>query len=231
MTNNTTRFNVSDSTLTCDRANFKQCAEFWAIEVTWVIYCCTGVWALDQPLRITTLILGLTKMALENIYRQYGRLTLSLFATYILGRTRVDTTRVGLLKGAAIVIWASLDFAALFYEPLKWICAAYEGVLVVVLLAYLTNMAMALQERGRRRWLLKLGAITLWGAGWGITAMLYWLLPGMGTITVVWFMLYEALFPRDRKPVGSPGRTPVILRSPWLSALAQRRAGRNTRAN
>lgn len=33
-------------------------------------------------------------------------------------------------------------------------------------------MTLALQERGRRRWLIKLGTIVLWGLGWGMLAIL-----------------------------------------------------------
>lgn len=36
----------------------------------------------------------------------------------------------------------------------------------------LLTMTSALQKRGRRRWLIKLRAIVLWGLGWGMLAIL-----------------------------------------------------------
>lgn len=227
---NTTRFNVSSCIMFCDKENLRACVEFWAIEITWFIYCCVGIWAIDRPLRIISLILGVTKIAIENVYRQRGRLTLSLFMTYLLGRTGTDNIVPGFVRAVAVTIWAGLDFTSLFYKPFVWATTAYEGLLAIVLLAYLIHMIMALQERGRGRWLLRLSAVVLWGVGWGITIVLHYWQPGMSKVVVIWLMLYEALFPRKQgKNPGSAGMTPPVLKHPCFSALARRRMERRAR--
>ncbi|KAM3582738.1 uncharacterized protein V6R79_005004 [Siganus canaliculatus] len=199
--------------------------EHVALLTLWLLYCCTGRWALDQPLRIIGLIRECIKVPITNLWFKKRDLGLSLFVIHLLGRFSISTDRMGLCQGSAIVFWMTLDMAAMFYEPLKIANAVCEALMAVGVIIYLIILTKNLQERGRRRWLLKLGAILLWGMGWGIVTALYCSACVDQVIMIVWFMTYAACFPRPAT-VAKPGASPPIqLRSPWLASIARRRAG------
>lgn len=199
--------------------------EHAALLTLWLLYCCTGRWAPDQPLRILGLIRESAKIAVNNLWLQKRDLSLSLFVIHMLGRITIDTDRMGQCQSITVGFWMILDSVTVFVEPLRFANAVCEALMAIGVVVYLIILTKSLQERGRRRWLLKLGAILLWGLGWGALSVLYWR-DRIGQITmVVWFMTYAACFPRP-ETVAKPGASPPIkLRSPWLASLAQRRAG------
>ncbi|KAK9519949.1 hypothetical protein VZT92_022640 [Zoarces viviparus] len=98
-------------------------------------------------------------------------------------------------------------------------------MMAVAALAYIVVMTMAMQKRGRGRWLHKIGAIGLWGLGWGVTVAIYWTGSESSIAIAAWLMMYEPLFPRKDGPA-SPGQTSpaMVLTSPWLHSLAERRS-------
>lgn len=153
-------------------------------------------------------------------------LAMSLFVTYVLGRLPINTSKVGLCQGGALLIWMVLDTATIFYSPLRLVNTVYEGLMAMGLLAYLMSMTLSLQKRGRKCWLIKLSGIILWGMGWGMLSILLWLGMVDQVVIVVWFMTYAAFFPVSMAAF-SPGATPPVIRSPWLASLAQRRSQRN----
>ncbi|KAE8283576.1 hypothetical protein D5F01_LYC18979 [Larimichthys crocea] len=151
-------------------------------------------------------------------------LGVSMFATYMLGRFTISTDRKGICQGTAIVLWMILDTANIFCPPFKIASTLCEALIIIGVLSHVAFLTTGLQERGRRRWLIKLVAAALWCLGWGIIAVLYWMKRVNQIVVVMWLMTYAAFFPRSRT-TSSPGPSPPItLRSPWLAAIAQRRA-------
>ena len=198
--------------------------EFFMLLTIWLLYCCTGRWSPDQPLRVLALLQGCAKLITINIWFGVRDLAMSLFVTYILGRLTITTDRLGICQGATVVFWMILDTIAIFYAPLRLANILCEALMTVGMLGYVITLAKALQERGRRRWLIRLGAIVLWCLVWGVISVLYWLKQIDQVIVVIWFMTYAACFPKSETPA-SPGRTPpIVLQSPWVASLAQRRA-------
>ena len=143
--------------------------------------------------------------------------------TYILGRFRIARDRLGCVQSILVLIWMTLDMASIFYVPLKYLNVVYEASLTIAMLAYLTVLTVQLQRPGRQVWIMKLGAIVLWGLGWGLFAVLFWCSVVDQTVIMCWFMTYAALFPNQRPP-SSPGISPTMhLTSPWLASIAKRR--------
>lgn len=226
-TTTTTNGTIANNTPAATTALFKVSTEEYIIFVSlWLLYCCTGKWSLEQPLRLVTLCQGVAKMLTINLWFKIRDPGLSLFVTYVLGRVRLSTDCIGMYQGAAIVFWMVLDSITVFWAPMKYVGIVYEAIMAVGLLGFLTTLTVTLQERGRGRWLVALGAIVLWALGWGVMSVLYWMGQVDQVLLVVWFMTYAACFPR-RETASSPGRTPpFVLQSPWLATLGQRRAKR-----
>lgn len=198
--------------------------EYYLLLSIWLIYCCTGHWAPDQPLRIITLLQGCAKLIIINLWFGTRDLAMSLFVTYMLGRCTLSTDRFGLCQGTVVVFWMILDTFNVFFRSFRIANIVCEALMAIGILGYVIVLTQALQERGRGRWLLKLCAIILWCLGWGVIAVLCWIKQIDQVIAVIWFMTYAACFPRSGTPA-SPGPSPSItLRSPWLAALARRRA-------
>lgn len=229
MATNTTDISPTNSTPTTDgptTALYRvSTLEFTAILTLWLLYCCTGRWAPDQPLRILALMLSCAKLLIINLWFGARDLAMSLFITYLLGRLNLSTDRLGMCQGAVVVFWMVLDTAAMFFAPLKYANILCEAIMALGLLTYRIILVGALQPRGRRRWLIQLVCIILWGLGWGAMSGLYWAGLVDQLLVVMWLMTYAACFPRTELP-SSLGTTPP-LRSPWLSAIAQRRAERS----
>lgn len=84
----------------------------------------------------------------------------SLFACYLMGRTRINWRR-----GIVACLWLTTDMTALGMElvcggthatrtgPLKIITAIVEGLLTVSILIYLVHQALSIKGSRKRRWL------------------------------------------------------------------------------
>ncbi|KAE8301098.1 hypothetical protein D5F01_LYC01257 [Larimichthys crocea] len=112
----------------------------------------------------------------------------------MLGRLTISTDRVGICQGATIVFWMILDTFNIFYSPLKIASTLCEALITMGLLGHVAFLTKGLQERGRRRWLIKLVAATLWCMGWGVIAVLYWIKQVNQIVVVMWLMTYAAFW-------------------------------------
>lgn len=166
------------------------------------------------------------RVVVINMVQKKSDLALAFFVTYILGRHRIDTTRLGLFQGAVEVGWMILDVASLYVTVLRFINVVYEALIASGLLSYL--LMLALEKRGRGRWLQRIAAITAWGMVWAVLLALLWFEKVTQLVLVGWLMTYGAVFPKSDRAI-SPGNTPPPgLNSPGLAALAQRRARQHT---
>ncbi|KAE8291680.1 hypothetical protein D5F01_LYC09037 [Larimichthys crocea] len=80
----------------------------------------------------------------------------------MLGHLTISTDQKRICQGTAIVFWMILDTANIFYPPLKIAGTLCEALIIIGVLSHVAYLTMGLQERGRRRWLIKLVAATLW---------------------------------------------------------------------
>ncbi|KAE8283616.1 hypothetical protein D5F01_LYC19019 [Larimichthys crocea] len=147
---------------------------------------------------------GCARVVILSLWGGVQDLAVSLFATYMLGRLTISTDRKGICQGTAIVFWMILDTANIFYPPLKIASTLCEALIIIGVLSHVAYLTTGLQERGRRRWLIKLVAAILWCLGWGVIAILYWMKRVNQIVVVMWLMTYAAFFPRSGT-TSSPG--------------------------
>lgn len=72
--------------------------EYALILIIWILYCCTGTWSREQPLKILTFLQGCTKLIIQ--WAAYGVQDwgASMFLVYIMGRCTINSDREGMCK-------------------------------------------------------------------------------------------------------------------------------------
>lgn len=215
LTNNGTRDNE-------DTVKEMSTLNLWILEGIWLLYCSHGEWSLQQPLRIMAIILGAVKCIVTHVWQNDMGVTLSWFATYLLGRMKFSKQLADQIAIVAVVTWMITDTVAIFLRAAKWIDLALEALAVTAMLTYHLTLAAALQPKGRAIWLRKVCAVVVWGIGWGVLSIIHWTVNECTVLIMAWFMWYGAVFPIK----GEPGeeRSPLPrLHSPIPNRFLERR--------
>lgn len=194
----------------------------WILDAIWLLYCCHGEWTLQQPLRIVAVILGTVKCIVTHVWQKDMGVTLSWFATYLLGRMKFTKQLIDQIATVALVIWMITDTVAIFLTAAKWIDLALEALAVTAMLTYHLTLAMALQPKGRAIWLRKVCAVVGWGIGWGILSIIHWSINECTVLIMAWFMWYGAVFPVKGESGGGQSPPPQ-LHSPFPNRFAVKR--------
>ena len=198
--------------------------DYFTILACWFIYCQSGSWSTSRPWRWVTLIQGYVKLLLYLLYLKEKDMIMSMFVTYLLGRIRLGTGLVGYSQSFMILAWVVMDTMTVFMEDMMWPTVFWEGLMSVGLLSYLLILACSLRKEGRDRWLQRIGAIVVWGLGWGVLSLLYRLHLLNQLSILAWFMTYAALFPVIDHPEEPRPSTPPLPFSPWLSYVGAQKA-------
>ena len=90
--------------------------EFFILLTIWLLYCCTGRWSSDQPLRILALLQGCATLIIINIEFGVRDLAMSL-SHLILGSITLTTDRLGICQGTTVVFWMILDTVSFLRTP------------------------------------------------------------------------------------------------------------------
>ncbi|MED6237663.1 hypothetical protein ATANTOWER_030853 [Ataeniobius toweri] len=206
--------------------------EFYALLCGWFCYCHTGAWSVSQPLRFLIALQGYAKLLFGHFWVRRWEVALSLFASYLLGRVKLDWKRC-----LMVVLWLGVDTTALALEiflsgphatrraPAKIATAVMEALLAFAVIAYLGQLTLSLKGHGKWIWLSRLAGLGVWSLGWGVLSVLYWLQLTSDLAIMVWLMTYAALFhysPAFPEALSSDTQPPHIS-SPWLAARRRNR--------
>ncbi|MEQ2214021.1 hypothetical protein XENOCAPTIV_026228 [Xenoophorus captivus] len=173
--------------------------EFSALLCGWFCYCHTGAWTVSQPLRFLVALQGYAKLLFGHFWVRTWEVALSLFASYLLGRVKIDWKR-----SLMVLLWLGVDTTALVLEillsgphatrraPVKIATAVMEALLAFAVIAYLGQLTLSLKGQGKWIWLSKLVGLAVWSLRWGILSVLYWLQLTTDLPIMVWLMTYAA---------------------------------------
>ncbi|MEQ2193168.1 hypothetical protein XENOCAPTIV_025218 [Xenoophorus captivus] len=87
--------------------------EFYVLLCGWLCYCHTGSWSVSQPLRFLIVLQGYVKLIFGHFWIRRWKLALSLFASYLMGRVKIDWRR-----SLMVALWLCVDTIALVLEIL-----------------------------------------------------------------------------------------------------------------
>ncbi|MEQ2317044.1 hypothetical protein AMECASPLE_038781 [Ameca splendens] len=206
--------------------------EFYALLCGWFCYCHTGAWMVSQPLRFLVALQGYAKLLFGHFWVRRWEMALSLFASYLLGRVKIDWK-----KSLMVLLWLGVDTTALTLEivlsgphatrhaPTKIATAVMEALLAFAVIAYLGQLTLSLKGQGKWIWLSKLVGLAVWSLGWGVLSVLYWLQLTTDLPIMVWLMTYAAFFHYSSASPDAPSSDtqPPSIRSPWLAAQRRNR--------
>ncbi|MEQ2202114.1 hypothetical protein XENOCAPTIV_024573 [Xenoophorus captivus] len=206
--------------------------EFYALLCGWFCYCHTGAWTVSQPLRFLVALQGYAKLLFGHFWVHRWEVALSLFASYLLGRVKIDWRR-----SLMVLLWLGVDTTALALEillsgphatrraPAKIATAVMEALLAFAVIAYLRQLTLSLKGQGKWIWLSKLVGLAVWSLGWGVLSVLYWLQLTTDLPIMVWLMTYAAFFHYSPASPDAPScdTQPPPIRSPWLAAQRRNR--------
>ncbi|MEQ2290001.1 hypothetical protein AMECASPLE_038897 [Ameca splendens] len=206
--------------------------EFYALLCGWFCYCHTGAWTVSQPLRFLVALQGYAKLLFGHFWVRRWEMALSLFASYLLGRVKIDWKR-----SLMVLLWLGVDTTALTLEivlsgphatrraPAKIATAVMEALLAFAVIAYLGQLTLSLKGQGKWIWLSKLVGLAVWSLGWGVLSVLYWLQLTTDLPIMVWLMTYTAFFHYSSASPDAPSSDtqPPPIRSPWLAAQRRNR--------
>ncbi|MEQ2206956.1 hypothetical protein XENOCAPTIV_005286 [Xenoophorus captivus] len=155
--------------------------EFYALLCGWFCYCHTGAWTVSQPLRFLVALQGYAKLLFGHFWVRRWEVALSLFASYLLGRVKIDWKR-----SLMVLLWLCVDTTALALEillsgphatrraPAKIATAAMEALLAFAVIIYLGQLTLSLKGQGKWIWLSKLVGLAVWSLGWGTRYKVVW---------------------------------------------------------
>lgn len=83
------------TTYDADALNKVSRVEYITLLTLWLIYCCTGRWSPDQPLRLVALLQS-SKILLRNIWLRVRNPAMLQFIVHMLDRYTLATNRVGM---------------------------------------------------------------------------------------------------------------------------------------